>query len=220
MIKTSFIIFALVIVSIAFSDIVIQDAFIEYKLQNQLDSLENENMRILIVNLPSKAYLPDSNFTIDFPNPFKIGEHREVIYLQGDGWKRGIFWRYLCEKWGKYIVPKHNIDKGLKIKRNMLVEKTGWIPNYTAIRNYNEIIGKKAKKRLAEGHLLFENQIEKYYDIEPGDNVKLRWIKNGIELSSKGKAIERGIIGDEIRIRINRKVIEAEILAPKEVVIR
>ncbi|MEW6200738.1 MAG: flagellar basal body P-ring formation chaperone FlgA [bacterium] len=83
----------------------------------------------------------------------------------------------------------------------------------------NQIVGKRARRRLSEGEVITANAVEVINDVNTGDAVQLIVRSGGIEVSTSGKALEKGLRGDTIRV-MNlgaRKIVNGVIIDSKTV---
>ncbi|MGV2432305.1 MAG UNVERIFIED_CONTAM: flagellar basal body P-ring formation chaperone FlgA [Rickettsiaceae bacterium] len=69
------------------------------------------------------------------------------------------------------------------------------------IRSVHEIIGKQARKNIASGSLIRQNDVIKPQIIRKGDNVNIVYNKGNIKLSTNGISTQSGAEGDAIKVK-------------------
>ncbi len=79
----------------------------------------------------------------------------------------------------------------------------------------DNIVGKEAKINILKDSLLTSQHIRSIPDIYKGNNVLIVLKKGSLELKTKGKSLDDGIIGDKIMVQtlgMSRKLLKGEII--------
>jgi flagella basal body P-ring formation protein FlgA len=94
--------------------------------------------------------------------------------------------------------------------------------NENIIQNTDDLIGSTPRKSIVSGNMIRSTDIEKPRIVNRGDAVTLVFNKNGMYLTTKGRAMEDGTIGDTITISnlSSNRQIEGRITANREVTVQ
>lgn len=117
----------------------------------------------------------------------------------------------------RYWTINQTIKRGSILNKEhlKLVEDKKIVRN--AVKTQQFLIGKKIKKTLRKGTILTSHHIYTPPLIEKGEDVKLIIRQSGIEISGIAKALSNGMLGDMIKVRRKRVVMDAKITGTKQV---
>ena len=109
--------------------------------------------------------------------------------------------RVLVKK--KLYVVKHHLAKGDAIRLADLDEKESFLngvgANYPAC--VEEIVGRTAKKEIPAGEIVTSQLLEYAMAVRKGEAVSMRAENNRLVVQAKGTALEKGKVGDLVRVR-------------------
>jgi len=116
--------------------------------------------------------------------------------------KKKTFVSFKVSRKGKLFLAKKEMKRGdivsekdLEIKE---VVMDRWDEKYPS--NLNEIIGKKINRKLAEGSVIARNMLEEQVSVKHGEIVTLIYENGRLLIQTKGKVLERGRIGDIVKV--------------------
>lgn len=89
-----------------------------------------------------------------------------------------------------------------------------------ALRSSSDLIGKEVQRTLSAGRPVLATAVREPRAIKRGDQVVIGYAHAGIALTAKGKALQDGILGQEIRVvnLSSNRTITAVAAAPGEVI--
>ena len=134
------------------------------------------------------------------PFTFAVRVYREVIRAARD------------------ILPQETIqEEDLRLEVELLSAE-----NEKALSSIDQVLGKKAKKKLGAGEVITENTLAQEALIQRGDLVTIVAQKGGIVVTAVGKARGSGLLGDMIVVEnlTSRKRVEAEIVGERMVQVK
>jgi flagella basal body P-ring formation protein FlgA len=103
----------------------------------------------------------------------------------------------------KLYRAKHHLTKGEAIRLADLDEKESFLngvgADYPA--SVEEIVGKTAKKEIPAGEIVTSQLLEKAMAIQKGETVSMRAENNRLVVQWKGTALEKGKVGDLVKVR-------------------
>jgi flagella basal body P-ring formation protein FlgA len=109
--------------------------------------------------------------------------------------------RVLVKK--KLYVAKHHLTKGDAIRLADLDEKESFLNGVGA--DYpsavEEIVGKTAKKEIPAGEIVTSRLLECAMAVQKGEVVSMRAENNRLVVQGKGTALEKGKVGDLVRVK-------------------
>ena len=109
--------------------------------------------------------------------------------------------RVLVKK--KLYMAKHHLTKGEAIRLADLDEKESFLngvgADYPAC--VEEIVGKTAKKEIPAGEIVTSQFLEKAMAVQKGETVNMRAESNRLVVQWKGTALEKGKVGDLVKVR-------------------
>jgi len=216
----SLIVASAVTAGISFADVSVSGEYIREKLESYIESSTDSKRRLKIIELPEVLYLPDSNFAVEYQSDMKLGDRKGLLNIIGEGWKRGVFWRYSCEIRSYYFEAKRDLNPGICIGDDDISMLSGWISDINLVTDIDDVIGKDVKSSIRKGTPITKRDLKRYYDVQVCQVVDVRWGNDVINLSTDGKSLQKGTIGSIIPVRVNNKILKAEITAPGEVIIK
>ena len=103
----------------------------------------------------------------------------------------------------KLYVAKHHIAKGDAIRLADLDEKESFLngagADYPA--GAEEIVGKTAKKEIPAGEIVTSQLLESAMAVRKGEMVSIRAENSRLVVEGKGTALEKGKVGDLVRVK-------------------
>lgn len=118
--------------------------------------------------------------------------------------------RYLnaeVEVIGEYLQLNTAMQRGERVTANMLDSIRGplsRLPRGT-LRNGSAIIGQAATRNLARGSLVQARNFRPLPLVERGQEVTVQSRGKGFTITRKGKALETGGLGENIRVQLSRR---------------
>ncbi len=103
----------------------------------------------------------------------------------------------------KLFMAKHTIGKGEAIRLADLDEKESFLSgsggSYPG--SVEEVVGKTAKKEIPAGEAIASGLLENAVAVQKGDLVSIRLENSRLSVEGKGTALEKGKIGDLVRVK-------------------
>lgn len=101
------------------------------------------------------------------------------------------------------FATRHNIRKGETLSLADLAEKPTYLRGSAAPYPdcIEDVVGKAAKKDLPPGEIITRQVLEEQVTISKGENVSIVFEDKRIIVQAKGTALEKGKMGDVIRIK-------------------
>jgi flagellar basal body P-ring formation protein FlgA len=182
----------------------LEKIFTDYVLDNS--PWDQDQVIVEKINAPSSIAFPkgkldweitekqNNNFsgnlsiTVDF---YLDGESQRKIVLSG---KVGII---------KDVVKAvRNINSGeiISSKDITLVSEKGKNPNKNSITNIEDVIGKRATRRIQTDQTIQNGMVMVPPAIEKGAQVIIKAENDELVITASGKALEEGCVGDQIRV--------------------
>lgn len=125
---------------------------------------------------------------------------------------------------GPVLVAARPLSRGSEISPDdvRLARKDLSRLSYGWLGSVEDAVGKTAKRTYAPGQVVQPNQLEESKLVRRGEQVIVRVASGGLEVSTTGRALSDGILGQQIQIRSSgsSRVIEAEVVAAGEVRVR
>ncbi|OLQ79118.1 flagella basal body P-ring formation protein FlgA [Photobacterium proteolyticum] len=112
------------------------------------------------------------------------------------------------------VVAKTTINRDTKIDASMLKMQTlSLYRNKDFVTQFQAIIGKRTKRRIRSGQLVSPSYLQRRWLIEKGDEVLIVAVKDGMQASMKGIAMENGAESEQISVKNSRssKIIRATV---------
>lgn len=113
---------------------------------------------------------------------------------------------------GKYVTLIKAVKRGDIISEDMIqltdqrkIYRDGFV-------GAKQVIGLKSKRTLRKGTILLSNHVEIPMLIEKGETVKVKVVSPGIEISSIGRALADGNLGETIEVRRRSETILCRII--------
>lgn len=128
--------------------------------------------------------------------------------------------RYLqanIELMGYVVVATQDIPVGMSLTAEQVTVKLVDLSRATAqsVFNEHEVVGQTSRRMIRAGQPIHMNMVHQPPVVNRGDKMVISAQGNGFAVSREGEAIDAGVVGDNIRIRVGqREVIEARVTAP------
>jgi len=92
------------------------------------------------------------------------------------------------------------------------------LKNYM-ITDANEIIGLTPKRAIAPNQFIKSSQLQKKKDVEKGQTIQVHYKSGNLNITSQGKALDHGTMGDMVRVMNpqSKKIIEGFVTGAGEV---
>lgn len=100
-------------------------------------------------------------------------------------------------------MAKHNIEKGEIIRLGDLSIRESYLSGVSAAYpvGVDEVVGKEAKKEIAAGAVITNQILEGVMAVQKGEAVSIIAQNNRLTVQGKGTALEKGKMGDLIKVR-------------------
>jgi flagellar basal body P-ring formation protein FlgA len=101
------------------------------------------------------------------------------------------------------FVVRHNIRKGTVMSSADITEKQTYLRGSAALypERPEDVIGKVVKKELSAGDIIVKQLLEDQVTISRGEVVNVTFENERMLVQAKGTALEKGRIGDVIKVR-------------------
>ena len=89
-----------------------------------------------------------------------------------------------------------------------------------AIQDLKEVINKESKVKIKRGQLIINRYIQEVPEVRIGDEIIIVLKQKGVQLKVKGKALGKGLTGDQIRVKVligKPKILKGEVIGKKMV---
>jgi flagella basal body P-ring formation protein FlgA len=171
-------------------------------------SLEIPQIEVSDLSMPAKGGIFSAILKIS-----STADTRENITLRG-----------MAERMVKIPTLSRSLQSGAIIQEKDIA----WVTiralsvNENIIQNTDDLIGSTPRKSIVSGNMIRSTDIEKPRIVNRGDAVTLVFNKNGMYLTTKGRAMQDGTIGDTITISnlSSNRQIEGRITANREVTVQ
>ncbi len=175
--------------------------------QHVLDRAEEFSGRIKLTTSPLDSRLRLARCdqpltTYDSPNGLKPG--RNVVGVRCEGrkpWK--LYVRVKVATIGPVVVAAHALARGQQIAATDLrVEDRDTSRLHRAFfTDPQGLVGQRTRRQITAGKLLHPGLVERRQLIRRGGLVKIMVRHGGLRVSMKGKALENGSLGEQVRVR-------------------
>lgn len=124
----------------------------------------------------------------------------------------------------KVPVPAHGLDRGEIINKRDLkftrIRTERLMPD--TVTNMADLVGMAAKRPIQVGALVRQSDIERPILVERNSMVTVSLVHGALALSTQGKALESGAMGDTVRIMNSRskQIFEGEVSGPGQATVR
>lgn len=178
---------------------------VEAKLLNQIKSIYgDQEIMVKFHNLP-KDVLESQNIKgiIMTKLPDLKGDGQAVVEIgEKNGRTRTVYVTFKVFRMQKFYVLKRDLKKGEIIKSSDLSEKTAILSdNLTYPSSLEEVEGKKLKKDVLANTPITKDLLEEAYVVKKGDVVTAKIENEKMRISAKVISLEKGKIGDLIRVK-------------------
>ncbi len=109
------------------------------------------------------------------------------------------------------VVAKTLLPRGVRLTRQHVALQTLPLPRQPVFTRLEDVLGKLAKRPIAAGTALRSQQLATPWDVERGQDVQLTANVGKANISTRGKALQNGRVGEQIRVEnaASRKVVRA-----------
>ena len=178
--------------------------FIENELKKQLQA-DSKNLFIKELNNPDKYNIAagDYKFQIASQSRFKFGRNNIALeIIQNKEVQKKIYYRFNLGIKRKIYQAVRDIPYNSEINKADFkeLEQVVYKNPDQIISDWNIIQNKELKTSLKKGDYLSYQVIKNPYLVQWGDRVRIKIIKNNVQLSSYVIAKERGRMGEEITV--------------------
>ena len=178
--------------------------FIENELKKQLQA-DPENLFIKELNNPDQYNIAagDYKFQIASPSSFKFGRNNIALeIIQNKEVQKRIYYRFNLGIKRKIYQAVRDIPYNSDLNKADFkeLEQIVYKNPDQIISDWNIVQNKELKTSLKKGDYLSYQVIKNPYLVQWGDRVRIKIIKNNVQLSSYVIAKERGRMGEEITV--------------------
>jgi flagella basal body P-ring formation protein FlgA len=178
--------------------------FIENELKKQLQA-DSINLFIKELNNPDKYNIAagDYKFQIASPSSFKFGRNNIALeIIQNKEVQKRIYYRFNLGIKRKIYQAVRDIPYNSDLNKADFkeLEQVVYKNPDQIISDWNIIQNKELKTSLKKGDYLSYKVIKNPYLVQWGDRVRIKIIKNNVQLTSYVIAKERGRMGEEITV--------------------
>lgn len=196
----------------------ITDAAVEFLEKNF--PTETKKFKVIVVKPPSDITLPEGEVEL-YPRldvrPERVGLSGFRMQVVQDGAvKRTVGLQNAIDVEVEVVAAARKIDAGETLTAEdveMTSERVSRLRG-GAIFTIDDVVGKRARRWLSEGAVIPRSAVEMLPDVNTGDRVNLVVRAGFVEVTARGKALEKGRRGDTIRV-LNlgtKKILDAEII--------
>jgi len=157
-------------------------------------------------DIPRDVVLPYGEASLEFemtakPKEYGINNFRVKIFLDGEP-ARVIGMTGYVKVLGDVVTAARNIKSGQTITEDDLAIEKLDVARLRpgAYNSMEKLLGKQALRNISRGDLFTHSSIESIPDINVGDMVSLIYKKPGLEISARAKALQKGYIGESIKV--------------------
>ena len=102
------------------------------------------------------------------------------------------------------LVPTHRLDDHYQIRREDLIEKKVDVSNfqYELLTDYSQIVGKSTKRPMMSGLPIKIGDLQSNDAVTPGEIVNVLYVGQGFKVTTQGKVINAGDLGQNVQVRI------------------
>jgi flagella basal body P-ring formation protein FlgA len=179
-----------------------------------------ENLDVAFKSEPEDIVLPFGDVKIEYvmdsrPHRYGVQSFLARIYQNGD-LKRVMSLTGFLRVMADVVVAANDIDAGHVLRADDLgfqkIDLTNLRPG--AYDSEDSLIGKQVVRKILRGDVIVHATVSEIPDIKAGDPVSIIFRGAGFEVAAKGKAVEKGFVGETVKV-INegsRKVLDAVVL--------
>ncbi|MCO6187124.1 flagellar basal body P-ring formation chaperone FlgA [Rhizobium sp. L1K21] len=101
------------------------------------------------------------------------------------------------------VVPTHTIYPGEVLTASRLEEVKVTNPNLKGdfAQSISQVEGKVTKRTLMAGHAVYISGLREPFVVNRGEQVRIVYMTNGLQISALGLPLEDAVVGDVIRVR-------------------
>jgi len=178
--------------------------FIENELKKQLQA-DSKNLFIKELNNPDKYNIAagDYKFQIASPSSFKFGRNNIALeIIQNKEVQKRIYYRFNLGIKRKIYQAVRDIPYNSDLNKADFkeLEQIVYKNPDQIISDWNIVQNKELKTSLKKNDYLSYQVIKNPYLVQWGDRVRIKIIKNNVQLTSYVIAKERGRMGEEITV--------------------
>ncbi len=180
------------------------DSTLESSLLSQLKKIYGtKEIVVRFYNLP-KDLAADRNIKGVFITklPDQRGDGQALIETEEKvGRKRTFYVSFRVFGTKRFYVLKRDMKKGEIITADDFYEKEALLSDQTVCLSSEEILGKKLKKDVPAGTPITKEILEEAYLVKKGDIVTAKVENERMRILAKALSLEKGKMGDVIRLR-------------------
>lgn len=182
-------------------------------------------VRVKIKRNPGDIVLPFGEVSFEGQldsRPDQYGAKNFIVnvFLNGEKVRTQSMLSYL-EVYGNVLVASRPVSAGTTLVEDDVALKEVRLDQLRpgALARTEEVVGKKTRRGLKTEEPLYREMLDIKPDVNNNDLVRLIITGDGFELSARGKALEKGFVGDLIRVIVvgSKKVLEG-VIVDKETV--
>ncbi|MFH1537510.1 MAG: flagellar basal body P-ring formation chaperone FlgA [bacterium] len=186
---------------------------------------ETKTFKVIVVGTPQDIILPEGE--VEFHpvldvRPERVGLSGFRMDVVQDGVvKRTVGLQNALDIEVEVVAATRKISAGETLTADDVVMKSARVSRLRggALFDPGDVVGKRIRRFLSEGSAIPRNAVEMVPDVNIGDRVNLVVRSGFVEVTAQGKALEKGLRGDTIRVlNLNtKKILDAEIIDPGNV---
>ena len=122
--------------------------------------------------------------------------------LDGGDSNRVIWVRFRTSVEAPVVLTRRALERGSKIKASDVVLATRSITKNRPYYNVEDAIGRATRSPLNRGEILHIRNTKSSATMKRGEQVRVLIRRGAVSIRTTGEALEKGAIGDRIRVRI------------------
>lgn len=155
---------------------------------------------------PEIGFFQGTTYEIKFSHRGMIRPGRLALQceLTNGGYNASVVLPVQLRLMGRILVASRDIQRGEKITgENTITERQSLDLRHSkyALSNLQEVTGLVARANIREGEVLTNTMLDRMNLVQSGENVRLVLQYGSVRIESVGKAIGRGGITEQIRVR-------------------
>lgn len=166
---------------------------------------DNQDIQIAFTQLPPHGKEASRIRTITFTKvPDANGDGICLIGVSGkNGSEANLYVPFKVFVKRKLYVLKHAVKKGDVIHLRDTAEKETYLNGTANVypASIEDIVGKQAKKEIYAGEVITSQVLEEQVAVQKGGVINLNVENKRLLVAAKGVALERGRVGDMIRVK-------------------
>jgi flagellar basal body P-ring formation protein FlgA len=166
---------------------------------------QDQEIRIVLGSVPPRLKEQTTVVSVSFKKvPDANGDGICLVILQGkNGLESSAYVPFKVLVKRKLYTAKRNIEKGDVLHLSDLSEKQAYLTGSSAMYpdRVEDVTGRVAKKEIPAGEVVTRQVLEDRVVVSKGDVVSLTAENGGMLVQAKGTAMEKGRMGDTIRVK-------------------